>query len=334
MLIIIKPRKMKKIIVLFGLVLAVTLSTYAQQDPQFSMYMFNGQYLNPAYVGSKGVVDVTGIYRYQWAGQNFEGSPQSMSIGVNTPFKKDQYALGVYTGYDHIGHVDMFNLVGQFAYRIAVKKSKIALGVQAGFYHYNNNGLKHNLNNETDPNFLNERIFFTPNVGTGIYVYSDRYYIGAALPHLLNMKLGNEWFNGGSTSDVTRQYRHLFVTGGIVVGKETSPIKFKPSFLMKYVQGVDRKIPDFDLNANFLLVDRFWLGAGVRTGGNRVGPYFSDVVGMFECLVTQQLRVGYSYDYILSNLSDFSTGSHEIMLGYSFGYQKKKFVNVRYGTYF
>lgn len=325
---------MKKLNTFLLIVVALVSVVYAQQDPQYSMYMFNGQYLNPAYVGSKGVVDITGIYRYQWAGQNFDGSPQSASLGVNTPFRKEQYALGLYAGFDHIGHVNMFNLVGQFAYRIPVKKSKISLGVQAGFYHFDNNGLKHNLYDPNDASYQNEQVFFTPNVGTGIYAYSKRYYIGAAMPHLLNMKLGNEWFNGGSNSDVTRQYRHLFITGGIVVGKETATVKFKPSFLMKYAQGVDKKIPDFDLNANFLIVDRFWLGAGVRTGGNRVGPYFSDIVGMFECLVTQQLRVGYSYDYILSNLSDFSTGSHEIMIGYQFGFDKKKFVNVRYGTYF
>ena len=325
---------MKKLILLTTIVCTLIGSAFAQQDPQFSMYMFNGQYLNPAYVGSKGVVDVTGLYRFQWVGQNFDGSPQSGSIGLNTPFKKDQYALGVYAGYDHIGHVDMFNLVGQFAYRIPVKKSKIALGVQAGFYHFNNNGLKHTLYNPGDPSFDNEQVFFTPNVGAGIYAYSKRYFVGASIPHLLNMKLGNEWFNGGSNSDVSRQYRHLFVTAGVVIGKENATVKFKPTVLMKYVQGSDKNIPDFDLNANFLFVDRFWLGAGVRTGGNRIGPYFSDVVGIFECLVTQQLRIGYSYDYILSNLSDFSTGSHEIMLGYSFGFQKKKFVNVRYGTYF
>lgn len=325
---------MKKILVLFMLILGISFQVKAQQDPQFTMYMFNGQYLNPAYVGSKGVVDVTGLYRYQWAGRNFEGSPQSASLGLNTPFKKDQYALGAYLGFDRIGHVNMFNLVGQFAYRIAVKKTKISLGVQTGFYHYDNNGLKHSLRDAVDNSFQNEQVFFTPNVGAGVYVYSDRYFVGASIPHLLNMKLGNEWFNGGSNADVTRQYRHFFFTAGVVVGKENAAVKFKPTVLLKYVQGIDRNVPDFDINANFLFVDRFWLGAGVRTGGDRIGPYFSDVVGIFECLVTQQLRVGYSYDYIISNLNNFSSGSHEIMIGYSFGFEKKKFVNVRYGTYF
>lgn len=324
---------MKKLI-LIAFICFLIGSSYAQQDPQFSMYMFNGQYINPAYVGSKGTLDVTGIYRYQWAGQNFDGSPQSASIGINTPFRREQYAVGAYLGYDRIGHVNMFNMVGQFAYSIPVKKSKISLGMQAGFYHFNNNGLKHSLNNQSDEIFTNEQVFASPNIGTGVYVYSKRYFIGASIPHLLNMKLGNEWFNGGSNIDVSRQYRHLFISGGVVIGKDNSVVKFKPTFLLKYVEGLDRGIPDFDLNANFLFVDRFWVGAGVRTGGNRVGPYFSDVIGIFECLVTQQLRVGYSYDYLLSNLSGFTTGSHEIMLGYSFGYQKKKFVNVRYGTYF
>lgn len=114
---------------------------------------------------------MTGLYRYQWAGQNFEGSPQSMSIGLNTPFKKEQYAIGVYTGYDHIGFVDMYNLMGQFAYRINVKKSKISLGVQAGFYHYNNNKTSHTLFDPNDEIFAEENVLFTPNIGAGIRMF-------------------------------------------------------------------------------------------------------------------------------------------------------------------
>jgi type IX secretion system PorP/SprF family membrane protein len=256
---------MKKLILNF-LLLAGFFSLKAQQDPQFSMYMFNGQYINPAYVGSKGVIDVTGLYRYQWAGQNFEGSPQSASLGLNTPFKKDQYAIGVYTGYDHIGFVDMFNLVGQFAYRIPVKKSHISLGLQAGFYHYNNNKQSHTLFDDNDQIFADNNVLFTPNVGAGVYVYSNRYFIGGAIPHILNMNLSEKLQHAATNSDINRQYRHWFITGGYVFGKETAAVKFKPTFLLKYVQGVDKKIPDFDLNANFLFVDRFWLGAGVRTG--------------------------------------------------------------------
>lgn len=120
------------------------------------------------------------------------------------------------------------------------------------------------------------------------------------------MNLSQKLQYAATNSDVNRQYRHFFATAGVVIGKETSTVKFKPTILLKYVQGLDKKIPDFDLNANFLFVDRFWLGAGVRTGGNRVGPYFSDIVGMFECLVTQQLRIGYSYDYVLSDLSNYT----------------------------
>jgi len=325
---------MKKISLIITILCLYFFKVQAQQDPQYSMYMFNGQYINPAYVGSKKALDLTGIYRYQWAGANFDGSPQSMSVGLNTPLKKDQYALGVYTGYDHIGYVDMYNLVGQFAYRITANKTKISLGVQGGFYHYNNNKTSHDLFDSNDDVFASENSLFIPNVGAGIYIYSDRYYIGASVPHILNMSLSSKLENAAANSDINRQYRHYMFTAGVVIGKETSFIKFKPSILAKYVQGVNDNIPDFDFNANFLFIDRFWLGAGVRTGGDEVGPYFSDVVGMFECLITQQLRVGYAYDYSLSNINNFTTGSHELMLGYTFGYQKKKFVNVMYGTYF
>ncbi len=326
---------MRTSLLLLVSILLAYIEVQAQQDAQYSMYMFNGQYINPGYVGSRGAMDISGLYRWQWAGKKFEGAPQSMTLGFNTPFKRDQYAIGLYTGYDHIGYTDMYNLQAQFAYRIKVRKSKIALGVQAGFYHYNNNKTSHVLISPLDNVFAEEDKLFLPNIGAGIYVYGHRYFIGAAIPHILNFTMGSNKFKYAATdSTLTRQYRHWFFTAGMVIGKETSFLKFKPTILIKYVQGVDKKIPDFDINANFLFVDRFWLGAGIRTGGDLDGPYLSDVIGIFECLVTQQFRVGYSYDYVLSDLTKYTGGSHEIMLGYTFGFQKKKFVNVRYGTYF
>lgn len=307
---------------------------FAQQDPQFSMYMFNGQYINPAYVGSKGTLDLTAIYRFQWAGYDSKGAPHSVGFGVNTPFKKDQYAFGVYLGYDHIGYTSANSLSAQFAYRITAGNSKISLGVQGGFYHFNDHRTDAERIDDGDVIFNQSQSVALPTVGAGIHVYSDRYYVGVSLPHLLNFNISDRLHNAGANDNFSRQYRMIMATAGVVIGKEGANIKFKPSFLMKYQAGQVDKIPDFDINASLLFVDRFWLGTSLRTGGNIEGPYFSDVVGMFECLVTQQLRLGYSYDYPLSTINNFSSGSHEIMLGYQFGFEKSKFVNVRYGTYF
>lgn len=305
----------------------------AQQDPQFSMYMFNGQYINPGYVGSKGVADVSAIYRNQWAGFG-QGSPHSANIGLHTPFKKEQYAAGILVGYDRIGYTNMMNVMGQFAYRIPIKKSTLSLGVQAGFNHYNDNRTSAVIINPDDRVFSDDISMYVPNVGGGAYLYGERYYVGISVPHILNMSISERLSNRATNDNFARQYRHVFATAGVVIGKDHSTVKFKPSFLMKYVTGLENNIPDFDLNASLLFVDRFWVGASLRAGGNRVGPYFSDVVGIFEMLITQQLRVGYAYDYVISDLGFYTHGTHEIMIGYQFGYQKKKFVNVRYGTYF
>lgn len=308
---------------------------YSQQDPQFSMYMFNGQYINPGYVGSKGVLDVSGIYRYQWAGSNFDGgAPQSGNIGANAVLKKEQYAVGGILGYDRIGYTDMYSFVGQFAYRIPVAKSKLSFAVQSGVYQFNDNRNNAVLVNPGDIEFAMETRLAVPNVGAGVYMYGKRYYVGVSVPHIFNMNLSEKLQNAAGNSDLTRQYRHVFATAGIVVGKEEAFVKFKPSILVKYVNGIDKKIPDFDINASFLFVDRLWVGTSLRTGGDIVGPYIADVVGMVEVLATQQLRIGYAYDYVVSDLRQFTGGSHEVMMGYTFGYEKKKFVNVRYGTYF
>lgn len=324
---------MKKLFLSISAIFLLNLMVNAQQDPQFSMYMFNGQYLNPGYVGSKGFADVTAIYRNQWAGFG-EGAPQSANVGLHTPFKKQQYAAGVLVGYDRLGYTNMMNLMGQFAYRIPIKKSTLSMGVQAGFNHYNDGRSSAILIDANDRVFSDDIRLYVPNVGAGLYLYNERYYIGVSLPHILNMSISEKLSNRASNDNFARQYRHLFATAGVVIGKDEATVKFKPSVMMKYVQGLDKKIPDFDLNASFLFVDRFWLGASLRAGGDRVGPYFSDIVGIFEMMVTQQIRLGYSYDYVLSDIGQFTHGSHEVMFGYQFGYQKKKFVNVRYGTYF
>ena len=83
---------MKRIVAIAAMFLFLSQGLNAQQDPQYSMYMFNGLYLNPAYAGSHEVISISAIYRHQWAG--FEGAPRSASIGVHTPLLKNKHAHG------------------------------------------------------------------------------------------------------------------------------------------------------------------------------------------------------------------------------------------------
>jgi type IX secretion system PorP/SprF family membrane protein len=184
-----------------------------------------------------------------------------------------------------------------------------------------------------------------PNVGAGIYAYGKKYYIGFSVPHLIPGTLNK--FGVATGSAVAHQYNQYLFTAGYVFGKDASIVKFRPTFLMKYQAGLSFNVPDFYFNAGLLFIDRIWLIAGVKTGNEGNGVLSNNldksaqkkfgvegVVGMVQAKITPQLAVGYAYNYALSHLAHYETGTHEVMIGYQFWYNKKRFVTPRYVKYF
>ncbi len=325
-------KALKIISILFGVLLFGADSLKAQQDAAYSMYMFNGMYINPAYAGSRDYAVIEALYRHQWVG--VEGAPRSGSIGINSPFKKKQYALGAIYSFDKIGLTDMNSMYLSFAYRLRFKNNmKLAFGIQAGFTSYQNELSFADLPNQGavgDATFMVDESLFLPNFGFGIWFHHDRFYVGASIPHLLTPKLSSR-VQSTATDAVARQYNHWLLTGGFVVGAKESWIKVKPSFLFKYVKNAPMS---WDINLGFLFIDRFWLAAGYRIGGNLESGGGNSIMALTEFKITPQLRIGYAYDYSLSKLVDFNSGSHEIMLGYDFGFDMKRYANPRYIRYF
>ena len=337
---------MKKILLSLMLVSAA-LGINAQQDAAYSMYMFNGLYLNPAYAGSHEVVSLVGIYRHQWAG--IDGAPRTFNASVHSPLRRDQYALGLTIGNDRLGLTNMFNATAAFAYRLRLKgdEHKLCFGIQAGFNYYQQRNTEaitwdpSQPQTNYDPTFQVNQNLFLPNVGAGIYAYGKRYFVGFSVPQIVPFSLNKQWSVSTSKS-VAHQYNHFLLTAGYVFGRDASIIKVKPTFLLKYQQGLRYNVPDFDFNLNFLFVDRFWVGVGVKTGGDAYNRGLSSerkfnaesIMGMFECKITPQLRAGYAYIYSFSQLRRYETGTHEIMVGYDFWYDKKRFVTPRYVKYF
>lgn len=319
------------------LFMLITLGVCAQQDAHYSLYMFNGLFLNPAYAGSHEVVDLMGIYRHQWAG--IDGAPRTGNISVHGALPRNQYGLGLTLTGDRLGLTTMVTATGSFAYRIKVKKSKICLGVQAGVTYYNQNnseGIPGELQAQGyyDEMFSVNRSLVVPNVGAGIYVYGKKYYVGFSVPHILPMSL-NKSLKLNATAAVAHQYNHYLFTAGVIIGRNISPVKFRPSILVKYVKGVYKNIPDFDISAALLFIDRFWLGGTYRLASGLDNKKGSAVVVWAECKVTSRLRIGYGFDYSLNRLNNFAKyGSHDIMLGYEFNTGKKRFASPRYVSYF
>lgn len=299
--------------------------TSAQQDAQYSMYRFNGLYINPAYAGSHDVLSTNAIYRNQWL--KMKGSPQTASIAAHSPFKNERLALGAIYTYDQIGVTKTNSFNASFAYRIPIgkkKKVKLSLGISAGFTHYSANFNNVATTDANDPNFAgNNQSRWLPNVGVGMYFYSDRFFAGVALPHILLNRLNGPMSVFETSPDIARQYYHLLVTGGYVfnLGKK---VKFIPSFLLKYVP-VHAPVT-FDFNATFVFVDRLWLGAAYR---------FNDSYNFMAAVnITRQLRLGYTYDLTVSPLRGYTGGTHEVALSFDFIFKRNNVISPRQMKYF
>jgi len=317
---------MKKIITIFLLSLTSISMLYAQQDAHYSFYMYNGLYVNPAYTGSHEVISTMALFRTQWT--SIAGAPLSGSVSIHSPLKNDKLALGMIYTFDRIGSSQSNGVQLTYAYRIPVGKKKntrICLGLQAGVTNYTNR-LSELYTNAgqvaVDPTFGTNKNLWLPNAGLGLYIYSKKFFIGASVPHLLNMSLNDNVKYAGDKATYARLYRHYILTAGYVfeLGRK---VKFKPSFMLKYVKNAPI---DFDINASFLFIDRIWLGVSHRVGDS--------YVFMGDFYVAPQFHVGYAYDLTISDLSKYSGGTHEIMMGYDFKYNKSKFVNPRYIKYF
>ena len=265
---------MKKLIVL---ILAITTYTqvFAQQDPQYTMYMFNQLALNPAYAGSRECLSSTLHYRNQWTG--IEGAPKTLSFGIHSPIGAERAALGLQVINDKIGANTFTNVAGSYAYRIPVTKhSKLSLGLQAVLQNYGTDVSKLNPKNSGDA-IINNNItnVLLPNFGAGAYYYSEKYYVGITMPHIINNKLQNKT-NIASTSDNAKQYRHLFLMAGKIFDINKA-VKFKPSGIMKLAANSPLEI---DLNASFMFMDALTLGASWRSDFSPYRNYLTESVDL------------------------------------------------------
>ncbi|MBP8157036.1 MAG: type IX secretion system membrane protein PorP/SprF [Flavobacterium sp.] len=293
-----------KIIHYFSAILIVLSSSslLAQQDPQFTHYMYNMSVINPAYATeNKDIINMGGIYRAQWVG--IEGAPTTQSFFAHKPLSK-KVEMGISIVHDEIGDVvNESNIYADFAYVLSLsEKTRLSFGVKAGvtLFSTNFNGFQY-TSPLLDPAFENNISQTFPNVGAGTYLFGDNYYLGFSTPNLLTTKhLENT--NGIVTTGV--EAIHYFLTGGYVFTLNGNDnLKIKPAFMAKGVQGAPVAL---DLTTNVLINNKFEAGIGYRLDDS--------VSGLASFYITPTLRIGYSYDYTLTNLRKFNTGSHEVFV--------------------
>lgn len=283
-----------------------------------SQYMFNHLLLNPAYAGSKDYMMATLLYRKQWVG--YDGAPTTQIATVHGPVGLTNFGWGAMISHDKIGVTDRTDAYVNAAYHLPVSsKLKLGLGLRAGggYYSYKNSDLVYW--DAQDPAFAGDHTSkFLPNVGAGLYLYSNKFYAGLSVPTIISYDPSKSLSMDMSGSVVPHQVRHYFATVGAAF--EINPdVVLKPSVLVKYVQNAPIEA---DFNLNVLLAQLVWVGASYRTGDS--------FVGILELQLTKKFRLGYSYDFTLTDIKDYSSGSHEIMLGYDFGYDIMKIKTPRY----
>jgi len=284
-----------------------------QQDAQFSMYMFNPLTVNPAYAGSRDALSVSLIGKNQWV--NINGAPTTATLSLHTPLRNEAVSVGLSVIQDEIGPTQTTGIYGDLAYRIKVSKnSSLAFGLKGGVDIFSADFGDLRVRDE------NDRQYFTPiqnevmpNFGFGLYLNSDKYYIGLTVPKIVQNELEGGSVNGAQAY----QARHLFLTAGRTF-EINSVFDIVPSALVKLVENTR---PTIDMNVNFMFYDKIWIGGGYRINDSFVG----NLVYHF----TPQFRVGYAYDYNTSELGEFNAGSHEIMLGYDLDFLGKGFKSPR-----
>lgn len=286
----------------------------AQQDPQYSQYMFNGLLLNPAYAGSRDLVSITALGRYQWAG--IQGSPRTASFSIHGPSLNEKSGFGLSLYHDQLGITRQMALNLSYAYRMQVGPGTLALGLQGGLMNHLNKWSEAVTVDNDNGLPLQNQSGILPMVGTGIYFNTQRFYAGASIPNFIKNRYKNP--NTASADFASRQQRHFFGTIGAVF-PITQDVDFKPSLVVKYTENAPI---EFDFNASILIREVLWLGASYRTG--------DAMVFIAQFVFKNQYRLGYAYDYTLTKLGNYNKGSHEVMLGVDLGWNKSRIKTPRY----
>ena len=304
---------MKKLKLLFFTVL-IAQQISAQQDPQYTQYMYNMNIINPAYAGISEGLSVGALYRSQWVG--LDGGPETFTFNIHSPVGK-QLALGLSVISDKIGPVEETNAYVDVSYTIPLgMETRLAFGVKGGFTFHDIAIAESQITlvDLSDPFFANAINETTPNIGAGVYFYKpNKYYISISVPNILNgVHLDANGTKIGSESE------HLFTAAGYVFDLSEN-FKLKPHALLKYA--FDAPV-SYDLNANLFMYDLVEFGVGYRLDDS-----FS---AMINFQVTKDLRIGYAYDAINSGLDIVTNSSHEVFINYDFNFSSKISRSPRY----
>ena len=285
---------------------------FAQQDAQYTQYMYNTINVNPAYAGSRGVMSIFGLHRTQWVG--LDGAPVTNAFSLNTPINNSNIGIGLSFVNDKIGPTNDNTISADISYSIQASEDyKLSFGVKASGNVFNLDVNRLNPADINDPNLQNFNSKFSPNFGAGVYLHSEKLYLGLSVPNFLQASKYND-----NDVAVFQERMNFYFIGGYVFDLSPS-IKFKPAFLTKMVTGSPLQV---DASANFLFFDKLMLGGAYR--------WDAAVSALAGFQVTDGLFIGYSYDMDTTRLRNYNSGSHEVFLRFELFNRVSKLVSPRF----
>lgn len=288
-----------------------TFVNYAQQDAQFTQYMYNTININPAYAGSRGAMSIFALHRTQWVG--LDGAPVTNLASVNTPLNQSNLGLGVTIINDKIGPTTENTISTDVSYTVPTSETfKLSFGIKAtaNFFNLDINRLNPA---EADPSIRDFNNKFTPNIGAGVYLHSDKAYIGFSIPNFIE----SDRYDDNEVAIFKEKINYYLIAGYVFDMNES--IKFKPALLTKIVEGAPIQL---DLSGNFMFNDKFVLGVAYR--------WSAAVSAMVGFQVSEAMYIGYGYDHDTTRLKNYNSGSHEIFLRYEIFKNNGKITTPRF----
>jgi type IX secretion system PorP/SprF family membrane protein len=299
-----------------ALLLLCSHAANAQQDPQFSQYMFNPLTLNPAYAGSRGVMNGALVYRNQWV--SFPGAPNTQALAINTPLRKGKVGVGMELMRDEIGPKNSIGAYLDYAYRIPLGKGKLAFGLGAGLLNYRFRWSMIDYRDSQDAYAqLADESTTLPDFKFGIYFNNKNFYTGISFTHLNRAEYGH--FISDTLGSSAYLRRHSFITIGRAFGVGNN-FTLNPSLVMRSV--VSTSLVSVDFNLNMRYKEAIWFGASFRTEG--------DIIVMAQYNINEKLKIGYSYDATIGRLQGYHGGTHEIMLGFDLNLFQSQVMSPRF----
>lgn len=319
---------MKKVVLALYLMISATFLAQAQQDQQFTQFMYNKLYYNPAYAGSNNAACGTILHRSQWTG--FEGAPNAQLISYNMPLMNGRVGAGGNIFRQSIGIEQRISLDAAYAYRLPLAKGNLALGLQGSIRHRGINFSDSRLVGTTPLSQdaaidVGYQAKFLANVGAGAYYNSEKFYVGISVPRIIRNNLS---FSEAQNSNIAnREVVHSYVMGGFIFALNSN-IKIQPQTLIKIAPNAP---VDGEANLNVIYQDKYTAGISYRAGGSTKVGIGESIDLLIAIQASEKIMLGFSYDYSLSELRNFNSGSFELGMRYCFKKSEgEQFVNPRF----